>query len=280
MDIGFIGLGAMGVPMAGHLATAGHRVLAWNRSQVDPPEGVEMVESPAALAGSAPVVVLMVNDARSVDEVLFGADGWASGAKPGHLVVQMATVGPQATHALAERLTAAGLRLVDAPVSGSSQVAKAAELVVLAGADDADLAEVTPLFEAMGRRIIHAGPVGTGSALKVVVNAVLVASIAATAEALNWLAEVEPGVDAETASAGLERVAPLAARRVQTILSDDPPASGFRVAQVFKDLSLLGDDIPDADGVLSAVRNLYAGTAEGMGDRDLSAVGAYLRREG
>lgn len=279
MDVGFIGLGAMGVPMVGHLAAAGHRVLAWNRSEKDPPEGVAMVGSPAALAGSAPVVVVMVNDAQSVDEVLFAEDGWASGAKPGSLVVQMATIGPQATHALADRLTAAGLRLVDAPVSGSSQVAKAAELVVLAGADAADLAEVTPLFEAMGRRIIHAGPVGTGSALKVVVNAVLVASIAATAEALNWLEEVEPGIDSEVLSAGLERVAPLAARRVQNILLDDPPASGFRVAQVVKDLGLLGDGVPEP-GVLDAVRDLYTATADGMGDRDLSAVGAYLRKEG
>jgi len=274
MDVGFIGLGAMGTQMAGRLALAGHRVRGWNRSPVDAPDGVERGETPADLARSSSVVCVMVTGPQAVDDVLFGHEGWTGGAQPGHVVVQMSTIGPQATRALGERLAEQGIRLVDAPVSGSVQVARSAELVVLAGADPEDLSAVTPLLEAMSRRIIHAGPVGTGSALKLVVNSVLVTSIAAAAEALNWLGDAEPRVDAETAAAGLERVAPLAARRAPTILSE-PPAEGFTITQVIKDLELLG---PTGGGVLDAVLTLYRDTAEGgYADHELSAVGAYLR---
>lgn len=277
MDTGFIGLGAMGAEMAGRLAAAGHRVLAWNRSPAEVPEGVETAPTPADLARVCPVVCVMVTGPEAVDDVLFGPDGWATGAQPGHRVVQMSTIGPYVTHTVGDRLAEQGIRLVDAPVSGSVQVAKAAELVILAGGDADDLAAVGPLLEAMSRRVIHAGPIGTGSALKLVVNSVLVTSIAAAAEALDWLRRTEPGVDAETAAAGLERVAPLAARRAGTILSE-PPSAGFRVTQVIKDLELLG---PSAGGVLDAVLARYRDTANGgYADHELSAVGAYVRSLG
>jgi 2-hydroxy-3-oxopropionate reductase len=280
MDVGFIGLGGMGIPMAANLAASGHAVRAWNRSPKDLPQGVSRTGSAADLARFAPVVVVMVNGPESVDDVLFGDEGWLAGAQPGHTVVQSSTIGPQATAALAQRLGAQAIRLVDAPVSGSTQVAKDAELVVLAGADAEDLAAVTPVLEAMSRRIIHAGPVGAGSALKLVVNAVLITSMAASAEALRWLGDVEPVVETAVAAAGLERVAPLASRRAAALVSDTPGSGGYRVEQALKDLDLLGGEVREG-GVLDAVRTLYReAAAAGWGDRELSAVGAHLRSLG
>lgn len=133
MDVGFIGLGAMGRPMAANLAAAGHRVVAWNRSPVEPPEGVVLGKSPRHLAKEAPVVFTMLTDGPAVEAVLFGEDGWVSGAAAGGTVVQTSTIGPTAVGPIAVRLESAGLHLLDAPVSGSVKPAINRELVILGG---------------------------------------------------------------------------------------------------------------------------------------------------
>ncbi|HSK97648.1 MAG TPA: NAD(P)-dependent oxidoreductase, partial [Euzebyales bacterium] len=252
MDVGFVGLGAMGRPMAANIAAAGHRVRAWNRSPVDAPDGVELVASPAEVARASAVTVVMVADAEAVRAVLSGDDGWLAGAGDGALLVQSSTIGPAATRDLAATCAEHGVRFVDAPVSGSVAPAREAALVVLAGGGDADLADAAPVFDAIGRAVVRCGGVGSGSAVKLAVNATLITAMAGAAEALTWLAAAEPGLALDAVAPVFERISPLVARRAGALVGD-APEGGFSLAPVAKDMDLVAEAMAPAD-VLEAVR--------------------------
>ncbi len=276
MDVGFIGLGAMGRPMAANLAAAGHKVLAWNRSPVEPPEGVTLGESPRHLAQQAPVVFTMLTDGAAVEAVLFGENGWASGAAPGSTVIQTSTIGPTAVRPIADRLEAAGLHLLDTPVSGSVKPAINRELVILGGGDPALFEQFQPLFAAISARTVMFGPVGTGSSAKLALNGLLVAVIAAAAESISWLTAREPGIDIKAFSSVIDRVSPLAVARAETI-AGSAPKGGFSLRQAAKDMELVVREFGPAE-VMTAVRELTrAGLSMGMADLDMACLGAAVR---
>lgn len=172
--VAFLGLGTMGSPMARNIARAGIPLVVWNRT---PGKGGEAVEAGARLASSAraavdeaEVVITMLTGDAALDEVLFGPGGASAGDIAGKLFVDMSTSGPSAARAAALRLAERTARFVDAPVSGSRTPAERGELVVLAGGAADDVSELQPLFGAVAKRVVHAGPVGSGQTLKVVLN--------------------------------------------------------------------------------------------------------------
>ena len=279
MDVGFMGLGAMGRPMARNLAKAGLRVLAWNRSPIEPPEGVTLVGSPRAVGELTEVAFLMVSDADAVEQVLFGEDGWTARAKPGSVVIQSSTIGPSAAGRIGSRVEAAGFGFLDAPVSGSVKPAENAQLTILGGGDQVLFDRYQSLLEAIASRTVVFGPTGSGSAAKLAVNGLLVSVIAAAAESLSWLIGRQPDLDVKEFASVIERISPLASARAETI-SGTAAAGGFSLRQAAKDMELVGEEF-GAGGVMGSVRSLTrAGLDLGVGDLDIACLGAVVRSRG
>jgi 3-hydroxyisobutyrate dehydrogenase len=277
MRTGFIGLGAMGVPMASRLAATGVDVIAWNRSPVTAPEGVRLVDSPRAVAEETDAVVVMVTGPEAVEEVLFGDAGWVGGASAGDTVIQSSTVGPDAMRAIARRLDDEGVQVLDAPVSGSVPVAEQGALTVLGGGDETRFKSFAPVFDAFAKSVLVFGPVGTGSAVKLMVNATLISVVAAGAEALRWL-DAREDVDVDTLAGALERISPILAKRLPAVRGE-APEGGFSMKHVAKDLGLM--DLHDEELVLRAVAaRCRQAMDDGLADHDLAALGAAARRHG
>jgi 3-hydroxyisobutyrate dehydrogenase-like beta-hydroxyacid dehydrogenase len=184
--VAVVGLGAMGSRIAGRFLDADHEVLVWNRSagkaQPLADRGAVAVETPADAARSADAVVLMVADPRALRAVTEGPDGVLAGATPGTTVIQMSTVGPADVAELASRLPE-GVDVLDAPVLGSVSEAEAGRLKVFAGGPAELVEQWTPLLSALGP-VLHVGPVGAGTAAKLVANSTLLASLGILGEAL------------------------------------------------------------------------------------------------
>lgn len=275
--VGFLGLGAMGRPMASNLARAGHRVLAWNRSPIDPPPGAELAESPREVSERTGASFVMVSDAAAVEEVVFGPGGWAEGAGPGSVLIQSSTIGPEATRAIGSRLEAAGVRMLDAPVSGSVKPAEEAKLTILGGGDPSLFERHQGLFEAIAARTVVFGPVGSGAAVKLAVNGLLVSVIAAAAEGLSWLIEVEPDLEVAAYASVIERISPIAAARAESI-AGEAQEGGFSLRQAAKDMELVADAF-GGDGIMGAVRAVTrSGLEQGFGDLDIACLGTVVRR--
>jgi L-threonate 2-dehydrogenase len=190
MKIGFIGLGAMGAPMAARLVAAGHEVRGFDvrpaAIQALVAQGGQAAASAQAAAGGADVLWLMVVNGEQADSVLFG-DGAAAAALPaGALVVAACTQAPAQAQALAARVAATGLVMLDAPVSGGVAGAKAAALTIMCSGPDAAMAHVRPVFEAVAKRIFHVGnEAGLGSTAKMINQLLCGVHIAAAAEAMH-----------------------------------------------------------------------------------------------
>ena len=170
MKIGFIGLGIMGAPMAGHLIAGGHQAFVQTRSKVPAAlieAGAKVCATAAEVAAAAEVIFLMVPDTPDVEKVLFGAGGIALGLTPGKTVADMSSISPIATKDFAARIEALGCDYLDAPVSGGEVGAKAATLTIMVGAKPEAFARVQPLFALMGKNITHVGEVGAGQITKV-----------------------------------------------------------------------------------------------------------------
>ena len=199
MDVGFIGLGLMGRPMALNLLRAGHRVHVWARRRESMEQlialGAIAADSPAGLARAVRITFSMVADAPDVEEVTLGEHGVAAGAQPGHIHVDSSTISPEAARRIAARLAERGVRLLDAPVSGGETGAIEGTLTFMVGGDEAAFATTRPLFEAMGRTITWIGESGAGQVAKACNQILTGVTVVAVAEAFN-LARAE-GVDPE-----------------------------------------------------------------------------------
>jgi 3-hydroxyisobutyrate dehydrogenase-like beta-hydroxyacid dehydrogenase len=278
MDVGFLGLGAMGSRMAANLAKAGHHVVAWNRSPVDPPEGVTLVDRPADVARATPQAFVVVGGPDDVDQVVLGAGGWAEGAAPGSILVQSTTIGPSPSRTLARRLAERDLRMIDAPVAGSTGPAAAGQLVILAGGDPADLEQVAELLGVVGVKTVHFGGIGAGSAVKLMGNAVLLAALETAAEVWAWLAEAEPDLKVDQVAGALERISPIVAARLPDV-AGEPLPPGFAIRHAGKDLRLALTEAGQGP-VLEAVLGACAAAEEaGFGEADIAALGASARRQ-
>ncbi|CAG0972383.1 partial 2-hydroxy-3-oxopropionate reductase, partial [Rhodocyclaceae bacterium] len=170
MEIGFIGLGLMGRPLALHLAAAGHPLHLWARrpASLEPfaAVGATVHGSPAAVAAHAEIVFTMVADAPDVEAVALGADGLTAGARPGLIVVDMSTIAPGAAQDIGARLAERGIEFLDAPVSGGEVGAINASLTIMVGGKPEVFARVQPLFEKMGKSVTLIGGCGAGQVAK------------------------------------------------------------------------------------------------------------------
>jgi 2-hydroxy-3-oxopropionate reductase len=185
--LGFIGLGIMGKPMAGHLVAAGHEVFLNSRSGV-PPELQDKGGKPCAsakeVAQKADVIFLMLPDTPDVEKVLLGAGGVAEGLAKGKTVVDMSSIAPLATKEYAKRVNEAGCDYLDAPVSGGEVGAKGASLTIMVGGPQAAFDRVKPFFELMGKNITLVGGNGDGQTCKVANQIIVALTIEAVGEAL------------------------------------------------------------------------------------------------
>jgi 2-hydroxy-3-oxopropionate reductase len=275
MNIGFIGLGVMGRPMAGHLIDAGHtvhlhRVKPVSQFLVD--KGGRAVPSGKAVAEAADIVVLIVPDTPDVETVLFGADGVAAGLSKGKLVVDMSSISPVATKAFAQRIEALGCDYVDAPVSGGEVGARNAALTIMAGGKPEAFDRARPLFEKMGKNITLVGGVGDGQTAKVANQIIVGLTIEAVAEALTFAkkAGADPARVREALMGGFAQSRILELHGERMIKRTFEP--GFRIRLHRKDLSLAVDaaralniSLPNA----AATQQLMnAAVARGDGDKD------------
>ena len=198
MEIGFIGLGLMGRPLALHLARAGHHLHLWARraASLEPfkNEPASVHPSPAAVAAQAEIVFTMVADAPDVEAVALGEDGLATGARPGLIVVDMSTIAPAAAQKIGAALAARGIAFLDAPVSGGEIGAINAALTIMVGGDAAVFDKVKPLFDKMGKAVTLIGAIGAGQVAKACNQILTGVGVAAVAEALNFARK--SGVDA------------------------------------------------------------------------------------
>ena len=198
MEVGFIGLGLMGRPMALNLIRAGYRVHVWSRRResMQPllDAGAGDCASAAAAASRAEVVISMVADAPDVEQVALGPQGVADGARPGLIFVDMSTIAPAAAQSTAARLAERGIAMLDAPVSGGEVGAIDATLTIMVGGDAAAFERVKPLFEAMGRTVSLIGASGAGQVAKACNQILTGVGVAAVAEAMNFAHR--SGVDA------------------------------------------------------------------------------------
>lgn len=187
-NIGFIGLGIMGAPMAGHLIDGGHTVHTSTHRSPPPKalldKGLKVVGSPREVARACDIIITIVPDTPQVAEVLFGENGVAEGLAKGKTVVDMSSISPIETKAFAKRINELGCDYVDAPVSGGEVGAKAASLTIMCGAPQEAFDRVKPLFELMGKNITLVGGNGDGQTTKVANQIIVALNIEAVSEAL------------------------------------------------------------------------------------------------
>lgn len=187
--IGFLGLGIMGSRMAANIAEAGYELSVWTHTEGKArlwasEHGATAAGTPAEVAAASDIVVSMVVDGAQVESVLCGRDGVVEGAKEGLLCVDSSTIAPTDTRRIAARLEERGIRMADAPVTGSSPRAEAGTLTIMVGGEPTDFERARPLLETMGELIVHVGELGQGEMLKLINNSLGAANAAAVAEAL------------------------------------------------------------------------------------------------
>ncbi|MGR6974250.1 NAD(P)-dependent oxidoreductase [Streptomyces cynarae] len=284
--VGFLGLGAMGLPMATNLAKAGFDVVVWNRSrpalETAGAMGCRTAADPAEVATAAPVVVTMLPDLPQVEALLHAEGGLlAPRERAMDTLVVMGTVSPVRVRALAEDLTARGVTVVDAPVSGGVTGAVQGTLSIMAGADPAAYDRVLPYLTAMGGTVRRMGGVGAGSLTKACNQLVVAGTLVALAEAV-LLAE-RGGLDTEALldvlAGGLARSEVLAQKHHHLAQGDFTPSGPARY--LLKDLGFVQDSATDERVSLplaDTVTRLYAAVEEqGLGGYDNSVVLELLR---
>jgi len=240
-NIGFIGLGTMGRPMAGHLLAAGHRLFLHNRSPV--PEdfvkkGATECASGADVARQAEIIITMLPDTPDVEIVLFGPKGVAEGLTAGKIVVDMSTVSPMATQTFARRISKMGCSYLDAPVSGGEVGAKAAKLTIMVGGESETFELMRPIFELMATNITLVGKNGDGQTAKVANQIIVALTIQAVGEALLFAsrAGADPGKVRQALMGGFASSKILEIHGDRMIKRNFEP--GFRIELHRKDLNL------------------------------------------
>ncbi len=238
--LGFIGLGIMGKPMAGHLVAAGHEVFLASRSGV-PQELKEKGKACASakeVAQNADVIFLMLPDTPDVEKVLFGGGGVAEGVSKGKTVVDMSSIAPLATKEFAQRINALGCDYLDAPVSGGEVGAKGASLTIMVGGTEAAFARVKAFFELMGKNITLVGGVGDGQTCKVANQIIVALTIEAVGEALLFASKAgaDPAKVRQALMGGFAASRILEVHGERMIKRNFQP--GFRIELHQKDLSL------------------------------------------
>jgi 2-hydroxy-3-oxopropionate reductase len=285
--IGFIGLGIMGKPMARNLVAAGFPLTVHSRSAGPVDElvaaGAAKASGPAQVAAASDITITMLPDTTDVETVLTGEGGVAHGAAAGSMVIDMSSIDPGPTREMAEAFAANGVAMLDAPVSGGEKGAVDAVLSIMVGGDDAAFERAQPVFEALGKNIVHVGSSGAGQVCKACNQLVVAATIEAVAEAL-LLAE-RSGVDAAKVREAL--MGGFAGSKILEVhgqrMLDRTFDPGFRIRLHRKDARIVeeaavatGAPIPSFAAV---THQLQKAIEAGDGERDHSGLFTELERE-
>ena len=280
MQVGFIGLGLMGTPMARNIMKGGFPLTAWNRTRAKAEpllaSGATWAESIGQLAEFSDVIITMVTDAAASDAVICGTNGVLDHAKPGTIIIDTSSIAPEMSRRIASRAQDRGVALLDAPVTGNPKVAEDGKLGVMIGGDEEAVRRIRPILETMAAVIVHAGPSGAGSTLKLVNNLILGVAIQAVAEALVLArkAGIHPDRVREITSVGGARTGAMETRGPRMIMSDFSPH--FSTNNMHKDLStalVLADAVGAAAPIAAATLEiLRAARAQGKGDLDSAVV--------
>lgn len=279
--VAFLGLGIMGAPMAANLVRAGFDVTVWNRTASRADEfaakyGAHPEPTAAAAAERADVTITMVPDGAEVEEVLFGDNGAAEGMRRGAYAIDMSTIAPSVSVGIGERLAAEGIGFLDAPVTGSRPRAEDGTLTIMAGGSESDFERARPVLEAMGKLVIHVGPQGHGSIVKLLNNTAAAVNALAVAETL--VAAKAAGVDTDklrqVMAAGSGGSAMLDLKAGPMLDHDFEPL--FKLAHMLKDVRhcLAAAERLGARMVLGeTAEKAYAkADRKGLGEQDFAAV--------
>jgi len=237
-NIGFIGLGIMGRPMAAHLVAGGHTLFVHDLAPPPGDLGATVCANAAEVARHAEIIITMVPDTPHVEAVLFGRDGVAEGLSPGKTVVDMSSISPIATKDMARRINALGCDYLDAPVSGGEVGAKAASLTIMVGGPEAAFARLRPVFELMGKNVTLVGGNGDGQTTKVANQIIVALTIEAVGEALLFASKAgaDPARVREALMGGFANSRILEVHGERMVRRNFEP--GFRIELHQKDLSL------------------------------------------
>ena len=287
MTVGFIGLGIMGRGMVRNLLAAGHDVTVWNRTrgkaeELNRTHGAALAGSPKELAAGCEAIVLCVSDTPDVEEVLEGPDGVRAGAASGSLIIDCSTISPSVTRDLAATAWEAEIGYCDAPVSGGSEGAEQGTLSIMVGGSETDVTRARPILDAMSSSVTHVGPVGSGQAVKLVNQVLVVVTMLGVAEAMLF-ADAQ-GLDLsrtiEAVKGGAAGSWALSNRAPQMVARDWRP--GFTIDLQEKDLRLvleLADELRLPLIATSMVQQLYrALQSTGLGDEGNHALVKALER--
>ncbi len=279
-EIGFIGAGLMGAPMAANLLRAGFRVTVHTRTRARAQPlldaGAAWADTPAACAASAGVVITIVSDTPDVQQVLFGPSGAAGGAQPNTIFIDMSTISPSATRAMAQELLELGMDMLDAPVSGGVQGAVDGTLSIMVGGDAAVLERARPVLEAMGRTIVHCGPNGQGQMTKLCNQVAVAVHMIAAAEAivLGTKAGLDPAALIKAIGGGA--AGSWAINVLGPRMAEHDFAPGFMVKLLQKDLRLVmqaGSELSAPLPGAALAHQLYAALEAGdRGDEGTQAL--------
>lgn len=285
--VGFIGLGIMGSAMARNLHDAGYPVAVYNRDRTKTMPftelGCDAVSIPRDLAGRTDIVITMVTDPAALEAVLEGPSGWFAGPAAGQTLINMSTVSVECTKRLAARCLEAGVKFLDAPVTGSKVQVEAAQLIILAGGDRAEVERLKPVLLKMGKAVVYAGEAGKGTALKLCMNLIVAQMTTAIAEStvLAKTLEISPSLifdvihESPALDCGYFRI-----KEKALLNADFSPA--FSLRNMLKDVRFMLDEagkrnlqLPVTEGVRALMEKA---ARQGNGDRDLSVIAESLTK--
>jgi len=287
MQVAFIGMGTMGLPMALNLLEAGYQVTVHNRTRekevAAEKAGAVRAASPAEAAQGAQITITCVSDTPDVESIVLGEGGVIQGARAGSLVIDMSTISPSATKAIAAALAEREIRMLDAPVSGGSEGAQQGTLSIMVGGDAADVSAATPVLEAMGKTISHVGPIGAGQLTKAINQIVVAGTYWSVAEGIAL--GLKAGLDMESvvnAVGGGAAGSWAMDNRSGNMIKNEYPL-GFKVELHRKDLNIalgvareLGVTLPVAAFVEQVETGLIA---RGHAQEDISAIARTVREQ-
>ena len=284
-NIGFIGLGTMGIPMARNLLRAGFKVTVFNRtaSKVEKmaSEGARGAGSPSEVAATSSVIITIVSDTPDVESVVLGQNGIVHGIKGGSVVIDMSTISPEATRKMALRLKEKGCHMLDAPVSGGEQGAIDGTLSIMVGGEKEVLERCMPVLGAMGKTIVHVGANGMGQTVKLMNQIVVAGNLNAAVEALVFArkqgVDLEKAIDAiKGGAAGSWQLTNLGPRMLKR---DFRP--GFKVRLIKKDLNLVLEAAESCGAPLPAtalIQQMFRSLPEAESDSGTQALVKALER--
>ena len=282
MRVAFLGMGIMGRPMAANLVKAGHEVTVWNRTPGKTVDGARLAATPAEAAQGTEVVWSCVADTAAVEQVLFGPTGVDQVLAPGMTVADSSTIAPSATRKFAQRVRERGADYVDAPMTGSKAGAESGQLVFIVGGEEAAIARLQPLFDVMGKRVIHTGGNGQGQAAKLGQNLMAAVIYEAFAEALTLTSKlgVDPAVLLELIQASMVRSGVVDYKAPFVMRRDFSP--NFPLHLMHKDIHLMLEAAREVRVKLPAletVEEIYeVASEEGQGDLDYAATLSLLEK--